>query len=121
MPGHASLILVGATVQINQIDRKIVGEEARRRFSDYFADRPAAFQGALVRPADSDPLTVEKCRVKDCLLYTYEHIWRCLGKRITDPNARRYFYYLDRQVRNLSKSLNGAVLIEGFESYTLNI
>lgn len=121
MPGNASLILVGATVQASQIDRKIVGDDAKRRFSDYFAERPAAFQGALVRPADTDPLTVEKCRVRDCLLYTYDEVWKNLGKRTADVKAKRYFSYLDGKVRILARNLNGAMLIEGFDRYTLQL
>lgn len=121
MPGNAYLVIVGATVQESQITKKIVDVDARNRFADFFSTRPAVFQGALVRPCDPDDLTVEKCRTRDCLLYTYEEVWRNLGKRVAYAGSDRYFKVLDAKVRTLIKSLDGATLIEGFEQYRLDV
>lgn len=121
MPGNAYLVIVGATVQESQITKKIVDVDARNRFADFFAVRPAVFQGALVRPCDPDELTVEKCRTRDCLLYTYDDVWKNLGKRVIYAGSDRYFRLLDAKVRTLIKSLDGATLIEGFDEYRLNV
>lgn len=121
MPGNAHLTLVGATVQESQIDRKIVGQDGRARFADFFAERPAAFHGALVRPVDLDPLTLDKCRSRDCLLYTYEEVWMNIGKRVNYAGADRYFAFLDAKVRRLLKAFDGAILIEGFDEYELKV
>lgn len=121
MPGHASLVLVGITVQNSQIDRKIVGEDSKRRFSDYFSERPAAFQGALVRHVDADPLTAEKCRNRDCLLYTYDDIWMNIGRRVQDAASRRHFCRIDRAVRSIVREFSGVVLMSEFERYELRL
>jgi hypothetical protein len=119
VPGNSYFVLVGATVQTGQINNKIVDADSRRRFSDYFAIRPAAFQGALVRPSDSDELTIDKCRVRDCLLYTYEEIWRNLGNRPHNQATAKYFARLDARARTLLRALDGATLIDGFDHYRL--
>lgn len=121
MPGHAYLVLVGATVQASQIDKKIVGQDVRGRFSDFFAERPAAFMGALVRPVDEDPLTTDKCKGRDCLLYTYNSIWENIGKRSNQQASRRYFSQLDARVRSLLRLLDGATLVDEFDEYKLAV
>ncbi|MDO6963992.1 hypothetical protein [Rhizobium alvei] len=119
MPGTAFLVLVGATVQATQINHKIVDTDAIRRFGDFFAIRPGALFGALVRPCDADPLTKEKCATRSCLLYTYDDIWRNIGKRNEQNWTKRYFGRLDAQARRLLKDLEGAILIDDYSSYTL--
>lgn len=79
--GNTTLIIVGATYQQKKIDVKIMGSQARNRFADFFVTRPAPLQGALVRLADADALTIEKCRLEDCLFYGYESVWRNMGRR----------------------------------------
>lgn len=121
MPGNAHLILVGATVQASQIDAKILGEDARRRFSDFFAERPGAFQAALVRPTDGDALTADKCRSKDCLFFGYEEIWKSLGERVSVQGSKKRFSAIDCLVRRHMRKLNDAKLIDGFDQYTLKL
>ena len=119
VPGNSYFLLVGATVQSAQINNKIVDADSKRRFSDYFAERPAVFQGALVRPLDSDALTIDKCRVRDCLLYTYDEVWRNIAHRPEGNGEQRYFARLDARARHLLKLLDGAVLVDGFDHYRL--
>lgn len=110
MPGNAHFYIVSATYQQKKIDQKIMGPEARQRFSEYFAERPAVFYGVLVRLGDEDDLTLEKCRGKDCLFYGYEKVLNYMGRRSNDPHLTRALKVIDNRVGQAIRSLDRVVL-----------
>lgn len=118
--GNTTLIIVGATYQQKKIDVKIMGVKARTRFADFFIDRPAPLQGALVRLADADPWTVEKCRLEDCLFYGYDSIWKNMGRR-PNPNVdQRLLSRIDASMlRSLRKFGQFAMMDEDGELWQL--
>lgn len=120
-PGHAQIALVGATVQKSSIDEKIIGPEKRDFFRSFFATQPTAFQGILIRVQDEDPLTKDKCVQKDCLLYTYDHIWRSMGKRLGGAYQISTLIRLDAKVRGLLTDFSNAIFLHEYEEYPLRI
>lgn len=119
--GNTTLIVVGATYQQKRIDVKIMGVKARARFAEFFVDRPAPLQGALVRLADADALTIEKCRVEDCLFYGYENVWRYMGRRPTAGVDARLLSRIDSSLLRALKLFGEFTMIGGDgESSTLS-
>lgn len=105
MPGNSYLVLGGATYQQKKIDGKIIGNDERQRFRDFFAVHPAVLHGALIRLADGDALTIEKCRLKDCLFYGYSDIVKYIGLRSADPAMRRKMQVIDSRLRQALEKL----------------
>lgn len=120
-PGHAEIALVGATVQKSSIDEKIIGPEKRDFFRSFFATQPTAFHGVLIRVQDEDALTKDKCVQKDCLLYTYDHIWRSMGKRLGGAYQISTLIRLDAKVRRLLKGFSEAILLHEYEEYRIQL
>jgi hypothetical protein len=120
MPGDAHFLLVGATVQKSNIDQKIMSSDAIDFFGRFFTARPAAFQGALVRPMDEDALTKLKCVERNCLLFTYDQIWRGMGKRCGGSYQNNSLFRLDAKARKLLRELRAVVLMHEFNEYALD-
>lgn len=121
MPGDAHFILVGATVQKQSIDEKIIGSDKIDFFGRFFSERPAAFQGALVRPQDEDPLTKLKCVERNCLLFTYDQIWQGMGQRNAGAYQNAALVRLDAKARRLLRELMSVTLIHDFNEYNLQV
>ena len=119
VPGHAKIALIGATVQKARIDEKIIGPEKRDFFRSFFSNQPAAFHGVLVRVQDEDALTRDKCIQKDCLLYTYDQIWRSMGKRQGGAHQVSTLVRLDAKVRRLLDAFSDAVFLHEYEGFSL--
>jgi len=118
MPGNAHLLLLGATVQEDRIDRKIMGPEALEKFSRFFVEKPAGFQGALARPQDEDALTKAKCVDKDCLLYSYEEILNCLGRMPAENLTKtREYTFLVSSIHRILSELKGAIYIHNYDKH----
>jgi len=117
VPGDAEISLIGATVQKGSIDQKIMGHDKVDLFRRFFTTQPAAFRGILVRPQDEDELTKEKCVERDCLLYSYEQIWKGMGKRNGGPYQARMLLRLDAKARHCLREFLGAVFLHGYEQY----
>ena len=117
VPGDADIALVGATVQKHNIGQKIIGPEKINFFRRFFATQPAAFRGVLVRPQDEDELTKEKCVERDCLLYSYEQIWKGMGKRNGGPYQTQMLLRLDAKARHLLQEFLGAVFLHEYEQH----
>lgn len=120
-PGDAEIALVGATVQKNNIGAKIMGPEKVDFFRSFFATQPAVFRGVLVRPQDEDELTKQKCVQKDCLLFSYEQIWRGLGSRAAEGQPNPSLVRLDAKSRKLLREFIGAVFLHEYEQYQLDV
>lgn len=118
-PGNAEIALVGATVQKSSIDEKIMGPEKRDFFRSFFATQPAAFQGVLIRVQDEDALTKDKCVQKDCLLYTYDHIWKSMGKRLGGAYQASTLIRLDAKVRRLLNEFSKVAFLHDYEEFTV--
>lgn len=90
--GTSHLVVLGVTVQEEQITIKIIGADSLQRFSTFFSQKPAGFQGALARPQDEDALTKMYCIDKNCLLYTYSELLNIIGKEPSEQllNSREY-------------------------------
>lgn len=119
-PGHAELALVGATVQKSNIDQKIIGLDERNFFRSFFSTQPAAFKGVLVRIHDEDALTKDKCAQKDCQLYTYEQIWRSMGKRNGGHYQTSSLIRLDAKVRKLFREFSTAVFLHEYDAFRVS-
>lgn len=117
--GDAEIALVGATVQKNNISQKIIGPERINSFRRFFTTQPAAFRGVLVRPQDEDELTKEKCVEMDCLLYSYEQIWKGMGKRSGQPYQAQMLLRLDAKVRHLLREFLGSALLHEYEKHKI--
>lgn len=116
-PGDAELLLVGATVQKNNISQKIMGPEKVDFVRGFFSAQPAAFKGILVRPQDEDPLTVAKCVDKDCLLYSYEQIWKNMAATRCTVYQSRMLLRVDAKVRKLLRGFLGSSLLYEYEEH----
>lgn len=121
MPGDAHFLLVGATVQRQSIDGKIMGPDKLDFFGRFFSERPAAFQGALVRPQDEDPLTKLKCVERNCLLFTYDQIWQGMGRRDAGAYQSSALVRLDAKTRRLLRELLSVTLIHDFNEHNLQV
>lgn len=119
MPGDAHIILVGATVQRNRIDGKIMGPEKLDFMGSFFSERPAAFQGALVRPQDEDALTKEKCIQKNCLLFSYDQIWHGMGKRNKGRYQSGMLKRLDVKARKLLRQFLDVKFLHEYDEYDI--
>lgn len=120
-PGPSEIVVVGATVQDRGIDDKIIGQEKLHFFSSFFVQQPTAFRGALVRPMDEDEYTKDKCVNRQCLLFSYDEIWRGIGKRTDDGYQKSALRRMDAKVRNLMQTFLDAVFLDDFgESYELD-
>ena len=120
-PGDAEIILVGATVQKNKIDEKIVGPEKINFFTNFFSTQPAAFRGALVRAQDENEITKYKCIEKNCLIYTYENVWRLMGKRYSGDYQLKSISRLDANARKLLFEFSKSVFLHEHEKYSPDI
>lgn len=116
-PGYSEVALVGATVQREGIDDKIIGPEKLQQFGSAFRQQPAAFKGVLVRPMDEDVYLKEKCVNKQCLLFSYDEIWRGIGKRTGDNYQKSALRRMDAKVRHLLQSFLGAVFLDDSGEY----
>ncbi|GGH12299.1 hypothetical protein GCM10007036_10000 [Alsobacter metallidurans] len=116
--GTAFLSLVGASIQEAHVDQKIMGVDARERFSKFFRQKPAAFQSAFARPQDETDLIRLKCIEKDCLLYAYEDIVLNIGKLqfpIHTVNLRK----ISVMSRRILNELKTASFVHNFEDNAL--
>lgn len=121
-PGHAEILLIGATVQSKQrIEGKIIGQEKLNFFGSFFAQKPAAFRGVLVRPMDEDEYIRIQCAGKDCLLFSYDEIWRGIGKRTGDCYQMNALRRLDAKVRRLLRTFLGAKFLDDYAVYELEV
>ncbi|MCA0417356.1 MAG: hypothetical protein LCH80_01305 [Proteobacteria bacterium] len=117
--GNAFLSLVGASIQEAQVDYKIMGRDARERFSGFFRQKPAAFQSAFARPQDETALVRMKCVEKDCLLYSYDEIVRGIGKLqfpISSINLRK----VGVKSRIILDGLKATTLVHEFEEHAFS-
>lgn len=117
--GNAFLSLVGASIQESHIDHKIMGVDARERFSRFFRQKPAAFQSAFVRPQDETALIRLKCADKDCLLYSYDEIVRGLGM-LQFPMRSINLRKVGVKSRLVLSDLETATLVHEFEDHALS-
>lgn len=111
--GSAHIELVSATAQESNIDIKIMGRDKLEFFSGFFAEKPAAFRGALVRPQDADELTLEKCKNENCLLFTYGDIISGLSKH----GVGRRVLQLSAKARGIIEGFNGIILSHEYVEY----
>lgn len=116
-PGHSEIVLVGATVQRKGIDDKIVEPEKLHLFGSAFRQPPAAFRGALVRPMDEDECEKEKCINKQCLLFSYDEIWRGIGNRTGNNYQKSALCRMDAKVRHLMQSFLGSIFLDDSGEY----
>lgn len=121
MPGDAHLLLVGATVQKANIETKILGSDKVSFFTTFFTQQPAAFQSALVRPLDEDELTIDKCRQRNCLLFTYEQVWRSMGTRTGGNYQLQSLTRLDAKARKILRKMAKVVFLHDYEEYHVDI
>ncbi len=121
MPGDAHLLLVGATVQKANIDMKILGTDKVSFFTTFFTQQPAAFQSALVRPLDEDELTIDKCRQRNCLLFTYEQVWRSMGARNGGNYQVQSLTRLDAKARKILRKMAQVIFLHEYEEYHVDI
>jgi len=121
LDGTASIYLVGASIQQQAIEQKIMYADKIEFVKDFFNKQPAAFRGALVRPQDEDPLTLDKCNRRDCALYSYDAIWRNMGRRSTSAYQGRALRRLDRATRELLNDFRAAIYEGDFESYGIEM
>ena len=119
-PGDAEIMLVGATVQRNNIDSKIMRQDILDFFGGFFTERPAAFQGVLARPQDKDELTRLKCVRNNCLLFSYEEIVQGMGKRSDADYQLRAMGRLDSELCSLLKTLNQAKFVDDYNVHGLD-
>lgn len=117
--GNAFLRLVGASIQESKIDHKIMGVDARVRFSGFFKEKPAAFQSAFARPQDMTDLIRHKCHEKDCLLYCYDEIIRGFGK-LQFPIRSRNLRKVGVKSRLDLIEIGTATLVYGFDEHALS-
>lgn len=116
--GNAYLSLVGASIQEASIDQKIIGSQSLQRFGRFFTEKPAAFQGAFVRPQDEMALIKIKCKENDCLLYSYDEIIEGIGKLefpMTDLNLKK----IGVNSRIILRDFQSMILLESFEEYAI--
>lgn len=117
--GNVFLSLVGASIQESQIDHKIIGRDAKERFSRFFKQKPAAFQSAFARPQDDTALIRMKCVEKDCLLYSYEEIVRGIGK-LNFPINSMNLKKIGVKSRILLDEVRATTLVHQFEEHALS-
>ncbi len=121
MRGDAEVMLVGATVQRDNIDNKVMRQDILDFFRSFFTEQPAAFRGVLVRPYDQDELTRLKCVRNNCLLFSYEEIVQGMGNRNDDDEYQlRAMRRLDSEVCSLLKNLGQAEFLDDHNEYSLN-
>ncbi len=117
--GVSSIFLVGASVQNQSVEHKIMCADKIRFAQSFFNRQPAAFFGALVRPQDEDVLTRDKCVTRNCLLYCYDKIWKNMGKRGTSEYETKAMRHLDRTARSILKKFKGAAYEDDFDRYLI--
>ena len=70
---------------------------------------------------DEDEYTKDKCVNRQCLLFSYDEIWRGIGKRTDDDYQKSALRRMDAKVRNLMQTFLDAVFLDDFgESYELD-
>lgn len=111
VPGNARLFLVGASLQKTAIEGKIMDPNKLNFFGGFFQNRPAVFQGVLVRPQDETALTRNKCIERSCLLYSYDEIWRGFAGVTKGHNRNQASRLLDLKARHLLRSLQGVAML----------
>ena len=119
VPGDAEIALVGATVQKKNIGQKIMGPEKLDFVRNFFSTQPAAFRGVLVRPQDEDELTKTKCAKKDCLLYSYEQVWKSMGTGPSGEYQGRMVTRLNAKARKLLREFSNVALLFEYEEYRI--
>ena len=121
MRGDAEVMLVGATVQRNDIDDKVMRQDILDFFRSFFIEQPAAFRGVLVRPYDQNELTRLKCVRNNCLLFSYEEVVQGMGNRNDDDEYQlRAMRRLDSEVCRLLQNLGQAEFLDDHNEYSLN-
>ncbi|MAM40675.1 MAG: hypothetical protein CL949_19720 [Erythrobacter sp.] len=118
--GATIIYLVGATIQKDNIDIKIMDHGKIQSVSDFFNIKPATFHGILVRPCDENALTRDKCVQNRCRLFSYDTIWQNMGKRDGSPYQTRALHRLDRTTRELLKKFRQAVYQGDYEEFRLD-
>jgi len=111
MPGPAYLTLIGATVQRDNIDAKIMGPERLHFFAQFFQQQPGAFRGALVIHRDHHQLTNDKCVRLNCSMYSYLDVLTGIGK--IRPN--RFIRQMDAAARHLLHEIRSLELFHDEE------
>jgi hypothetical protein len=100
----ATAFLIGATIQLSDRRKKIVGPEAILRFNDYFVNRiTAAIQGVLTVPYDKTDREKINCAAKNCLYFHADLIIEYLGN--IEWTANRETRHLRLNLRKLSSDL----------------
>lgn len=115
--GNQYMVLVGATTQTARIENKIMGRDKQEAFSDFFAQKPGAFQGALARPIDLDELTKMKCEQSDCLLYTYESIWMGMAEKAVFSSSLISTKRLENKLHKLLSGVGKVICNHNFDQY----
>lgn len=118
--GATTIYLVGATIQKENIDIKIMHHEKIQSVSDFFNIKPATFHGILVRPCDENELTRDKCVTKGCRLYSYDTVWQHMGRRNGSSYQTRALQRLDRATREILKNFRDAVYQGDYEEFRLD-